>query len=67
MPERSKLKKTLINKIAHVENEIDKLREFIAEGKSVDYKTCYTRLSELQQRLQDLYELNKVCVERNRY
>ena len=67
MSERSKLKKTLINKIAFVENEIYKLKEFIANDKNVDYKVCYTRLYELQQRLQDLYELNRVCVERNRY
>lgn len=67
MSERSKLKKTLIDKIAHVENEINELRDFIANGKNVDYKTCYTRLSELQQRLQDLLSLNQICVDRNRY
>lgn len=67
MSERSKLKKTLIDKIAHVENEIDEVREFIEKGKNVDYKVCYTRLSELQQRLQDLLTLNQICVDRNRY
>ena len=67
MSERSKLKKTLINKIASVENEIDKLRKTIADGKNVDYAVCYTRLSELQQRLSDLNELNQICVDRNRY
>ena len=67
MSERSKLKKTLIKQIADVTNEIDKLREFIASGKNVDYAVCYTRLQELQHRLLDLNELNQICVERNRY
>ena len=67
MSERCLLKKTLINKIADLEVEIEKLRNYIAIGKNVDYKVCYTRLSELQQRLQDLYELNQICVDRNRY
>ena len=53
--------------IPKTEDEIEKLRNFIASGKNVDYATCYTKLQELQQRLLMLNELNQICVERNRY
>ena len=65
--ERNKFKKTLIGDIAKTEDEIEKLRNFIASGKNVDYATCYAKLQELQQRLLMLNELNQICVERNRY
>ena len=67
MPERSLLKKTLNRLIEHVDEEIIKLKDYIVAGKNVDYKVCYTRLSELQQRMQDLEEINRVCADRNRY
>ena len=67
MDERQKLKKTLLSKIDHLRNEIDKLDNYIATGSNVDYKVCYTRKNELQQRMQDLEEINAICVVRNRY
>lgn len=68
MSEReSKLKLAIEHKINVIVNEINKLEEFIAKGKNVDYKVCYTRLSELQQRLQDINDIDAVCVARNRY
>ena len=68
MSEReSKLKLAIEHKINVIVNEINKLEECIAKGKNVDYKVCYTRLSELQQRLQDINDIDAVCVARNRY
>lgn len=63
----SKLKLAIMRKINAIMVEINKLEEFIAKGQNVDYKVCYTRLSELQQRLQDINDIDAVCVERNRY
>lgn len=67
MPERSKFKKVLTAKIHDVNREIEKLDNYIETGKHVDYAVCYAKRNELQQRLQDLEELNQICVERNRY
>ena len=67
MSERSKLKKTITRKIADVSDEIERLRKYIASGKNVDYKVCYTQLQQLQQRMMDLEEINRICVDRNRY
>ena len=67
MSERSKLKKTIIDQIDYLEREIAKMKEYIDNGKNVDYKVCYTRLLGLQQCLQFINEINDVCVDRNRY
>ena len=61
------LKKTLKGQIDRVSNDIVKLDEFIKNGKHVDYASCYAKLNELQSHLSDLEELNRICVERNRY
>lgn len=68
MSEReSKLKLAIMRKINAIIVEKNKLEEFIATGKNVDYKVCYTRLQGLQQRLEDINEIDAVCVARNRY
>lgn len=63
----SKLKQAIEHKINAIVVEINQLKDYISKGKNVDYAVCYMRLQCLHERLQDINEIDAVCVSRNRY